>query len=279
MNEQEKAEELLWQAANRVGDDLGEAPDELADEELAALRQGRLPAARQQEIELRLRASAALRRRAARLAGAEVAAPPELRERVLEAFDQGLGQGHGRLLAFRPRGRTLAGFLVAATLLLASGLLLLQPTEPWPAELRYELHSSGLRQERGTPAEPAAPVLRALPETRVEIELIPDRSIAAVELTVFAQRAGQKARRLHLDPAWVKSQNGLIRIAATAADLLGAAPGQGRLYLLLSPGSRSWPETFGDHEDPALLLGKEDGRLLVLPFEVALAADALPTTP
>jgi hypothetical protein len=274
-DEKPESEELLWQAGATIGDDLGAAAVEVGEAELAAFREGRLAPARQEEIEGLLLGSAVLRRRLAQLAEVGRAAPPAaVRERVLAAFDAELGAGRqGRLLAFRPRLKAFAGLLAAALLALALGLHFLGPAS-LPADLRYELRASGLRAERGEPA--TAEPLRALPSTRVKLELIPDRSVAEVELAIYRQRASGEARRLRLDKQWITAENGLIRVEAPAAELLGPEPGRGRLLLAIGAASRSWPDLLTENEDPAAALGGDAARLLVLPFEVALEPEDFP---
>lgn len=292
MNEQERNEALLWSAARPIDDDLtvDASGDAAVDrEELLAYREGRLPVDRRNALERRLLGSAALRGRLAASAGIGIEPPAAVRERVLEHFDRERGRPAategatpaegGRLLNFRPRLRGVVGALVAASLFVVAGLLLVTGERSLPADLRYELRASGLREERGPGDSQEAEILRALPTTRIELELIPDRSIAGVELAIYRQRPGSPAERVEVAPEWLEVRDGLIRIEAKACDLLGTSPGRGQLLLALGLGGRDWPATIPTGQDPAAVLRAEADRLFLQPFEVVLWVDTLPSYP
>lgn len=219
-------EDLLWETGTTVS---GQAAEETSREELAAYREGRLPAEEAEELERWLSFAQGGRRQMAELSGIELGRPdPRVRDAFLASFDHSARIGK--------RGR-----LVVQAALLAMGfsvLWLSRSPEPLPEDLAYDVQAEGLATVRRPP--PAGQRVEAYPDTRVRITVSPrPAAVREIEFGLY-RRSGRLLERLPFDSevrlevvrgaAVVSARAGaLAEPLASAAELVLAAARPGDL--------------------------------------------------
>ncbi len=218
-------EEIIWELSRH---DEPAATGQAVPGELDDYRAGRLEGEAARRVATRLGRDPEVRRQLIERSGLAAAAPPPaLRERVLEAFE-----ASGRPAPKRRWATWLGSAALAASLLMAV-LFGLRASRQLPAELAYRVEVSalqGLRQD-DPPAGPTE-VVRAYPETLVEISAIPeDLAEADLEAALYRQRPAGLERLRDLEP---ETDRGAIRWRVRADRLAGPDPGVHNLFLVIA---------------------------------------------
>lgn len=215
------SEETLRQLAAYDGEDDEPSP---TAETLAAYRAGELATEERRAVERTLARSADGRRRLAELAGLSQTVPsPELRERILAS-------------APRRRRRSFVATIaaLAAVLLTAIGLLYWlrgHQGGSLPSGVTYQIASAeGLAVVRSGAA--AGDVLTAYPDTEVRLTVAPEGdTVDGLEFGLYRLTDGE-LQRLR-DGVHLESRRGTAVFTALAADLVGVAPGQFQLLVVV----------------------------------------------
>jgi hypothetical protein len=279
-------DDLLWRLGLHAdpGETGGEVPD---DALLAAYRRGELDPDAERRVEGVLAASAAARRRLAKLAGHPPAEPPaEVRERFLEAFAAATGEattaGARPRWSDRRRGRSSGrwlGLAAAALLAVAAGLAVHRQLAPpaLPAALSYEVTATGLSRVRGEESVPRP--VEALPDTVLRIAASPvSGAVEGVEVALYRRR-GDTLERLDPGPRLrLTAERGAARFEARAADLVGERPGAHDLYVVVARSGEPAPEYRIGEREPLQLLAREGSRLAYR-LTVVLRAHPVPSPP
>lgn len=249
-------EDLLWSLASQV--QKGEESPRLTDQTLERYREGSLEPEEEKQVELELATDRQARERLAKIAGVQLPTPPlELRERILERRPKGAGS------SARPAWqRWWPGYAAAAALL----LLLLPLARPpgLPADLAFELYSQGLSSSRseGASTSSSSPVLRAFPNTRVQLRLEPlGEARSGLEFQVY-RREGNRLQRLIPEPPlrWEVSR-GAALLEGPAAALTGPSTGSVDFFFVVHrPGDSPAKAVELADNDPVSLLANGQRR-------------------
>ncbi|MDY7092020.1 MAG: hypothetical protein SX243_03525 [Acidobacteriota bacterium] len=230
----------------------------LPDEMLSAYRLGRLGEDEMRALEARLSQDREGRQKLAQLAGVLERGPsPKVRERVLSAFDEGVGRQPPVVRRVSPapwfRHRWAASVALAASLLLAVFLVVNGP-EPLPPSLDYQVEAYGLAQERSRPE--AESVIEALPETTIRLVVTP-RELAEQDVEFGLYRLDED-RLLRLTTGAqlrLEVRRGSAVFEGRAGDLVGIEPGEHRIFIAVArPGELPEPQRLEEGQQPLEVL-------------------------
>lgn len=248
---------LLWEMGRKLSE---QDVEELAAEEIAAYRGGRLPVAEAEELEQKLGQAPEGRRQLARLAGpAPVLANPAVREKVMASF------------SVRPRLVSGTWAKVAAIFAVGCSVFLLtRAPASLPEELSYDVAAEGLAALRHP--SPGAREVEAYPDTLIRITASPrPAAVKEVEFGLYRQ-SGTELERIGLTGGVrLEVVRGAAVIAGRAADVADPAQASTRLFLVAARRG-DLPGSLALRSSDARGALERQGRRRAYPVEIRLLA-------